>query len=80
MPNADARVMADGLTPKAKVLWQAIPPHQQKQLLSSVWCTRCAKATSMQDFTGRVGKGDLVLSGCCARCGASVTRVIEAGP
>jgi hypothetical protein len=72
-------VMKQAFTPEAKALWQAIPPDKQELLLSTVWCGQCAETTTITEFSGREVRGDLVLTGLCAACGESVTRVIETG-
>jgi hypothetical protein len=64
-------------TPEAKALWQAIPPDKQELVLSTVWCGQCAETTTITEFAGREVRGDLVLTGICAACGETVTRVIE---
>jgi isochorismate hydrolase len=69
--------MKQQFTPEAKALWQTIPPDKQELLLNTVWCRQCAEATTITDFTGREVRGDLILTGICAACGETVTRVIE---
>jgi Zn finger protein HypA/HybF involved in hydrogenase expression len=46
-------------------------------LLANVWCGQCARETTVTDFSGRIQRGDLLLTGRCARCGSEVARVIE---
>lgn len=71
--------MKQQFTPKAKALWQAIPPDKQELLLNTVWCGHCAETTTITDFAGREELGNLVLTGICAACGETVTRLIETG-
>jgi hypothetical protein len=65
------------LTGQAKTMWDAIPPQMQQRILNNVWCVQCSKGTTITDFTGRVEKGDLILTGRCATCGGQVARLIE---
>ena len=71
--------MKQQFTPEAKMLWQTIPPDKQELLLNTVWCGQCAETTTITDFTDREVRGDLILTGICAACGETVTRVIETG-
>ena len=71
--------MKQQFTPEAKALWQAIPPDKQELLLSTVWCGQCAEMTTITEFTGREEQGDLILTGICAACGETVSRLIETG-
>jgi hypothetical protein len=69
--------MKQHFTPEARALWQAIPPDKQELLLSTVWCGQCAETTTITEFSGREEQGDLILTGICAACGETVTRLIE---
>ena len=69
--------MDEKFTSKAKTRWNSIPPQIQKTLLSNVWCSNCAKATTITNFGGTIEGGDLILRGTCKRCGNKVARVIE---
>ena len=66
-------------TPEAEKLWQAISPDKQELLLSTVWCGQCAEMTTITEFSGQDVRGNLVLTGICAACGETVTRLIETG-
>jgi len=68
------------LTPAAAALWQRIPAWAQAKLLANVWCSRCTRAIAITDFRGGVVSGDLVLTGACPMCGATVKRLIESEP
>lgn len=69
--------MDSEFTDEANILWKAIAPQIQKQLMDNVWCTNCLGVTTITNFKGYVEDGDLVLTGSCAKCGGKVTRVIE---
>ena len=64
-------------TPKAAEFWASIPAAVKPQLLANVFCSQCHDVVKIVDFKGNVSRGDLVLDGKCAICGAGVTRVIE---
>ncbi len=66
-------------TAKARAAWNSIPSEAQEELLSSVWCVSCHEMTTITNFTGRVGRGDLVLKGACSTCGGDVASLIEGG-
>ena len=70
----------NALTPAAAALWQRIPAWAQAKLLANVWCSHCARAITITDFRGGVVSGDLVLTGACSMCGATVKRLIESEP
>ena len=69
--------MNDRFSPKARAMWRAISPETREKIPNNVWCIQCRKGTTMTDFSGRVKKGDLVLTGRCATCGGEVARLIE---
>ncbi len=66
-------------TPAAAPLWHKIPAWAQAKLLANVWCSHCGRVTAITDFRGEVVSGDLVLTGACQVCGATVKRLIESG-
>jgi len=68
------------LTPAAATLWQRIPALAQARLLANVWCSHCSRAIAIAHFRGEVVNGDLVLTGACSVCDATVKRLIEAEP
>ena len=70
----------NALTPAAAALWQRIPAWAQAKLLANVWCSHCSRAIRITDFRGEVAGGDLVLTGACPVCGATVKRLIESEP
>jgi hypothetical protein len=75
---ADEGVQMSGkFTSQAQAMWDAIPPPFQEKILTHVWCVHCAKATTITNFSGRVEKGDLILTGQCVTCGGTVARLIE---
>ena len=49
----------------------------QRRLLDNVWCSRYRQVTTMVDYRGQIKQGDLVLTGTCATCGATVARLVE---
>ena len=70
----------NALTPAAAALWQRIPTWAQAKLLASVWCSRCDREITITDSRGEVVSGDLVLTGACPVCGATVRRLVESEP
>ena len=68
------------LTPAAAALWQKIPAWAQAKLLANVWCSHRGHVTGITDFSGEVVNGDLVLTGACPVCRATVKRLIESEP
>ena len=62
--------------PAAK-LWAAIPADYRKVLLSNVWCGKCRDEVTIENFSGTVRGGDLLLVGQCSKCHGSVARSIE---
>lgn len=67
----------NAFTPAAAALWQRIPAQAQAKLLANVWCSHCGRVIGITDFRGEVVGGDLVLTGACPVCGATVKRLIE---
>lgn len=74
MPDA---VNNNALTPEAAALWHKTPAWAEDNLLSNIWCSHCARATTITDYRAEVVGGDLVLTGTCQTCGAIVRRLIE---
>ncbi len=68
--------MKKKFTPDAQKKWDSIPGDIQDKLLKNVFCVKC-KLTAMIDYSGKVEKGDLILSGKCEKCGKKVSRLIE---
>ncbi len=64
-------------TPQALKRWESIPADTRQRLLSNVWCAHCSKETTITGFTGRIQRGDLILTGQCIKCHGEVARVIE---
>lgn len=64
-------------TAPATKLWESIPSHTKKLLLSNVWCGRCRHEVTITNFSGTVKSGDLLLVGLCSECRGDVARVIE---
>mgnify|MGYP001826493035 CR=1 FL=1 len=69
--------LEEKLTPKAKKIWQAIPADIRLKILNNVWCVQCKEITEIDNVSGKVESGMLVLRGVCIRCGGDVARVIE---
>jgi hypothetical protein len=72
--------MQSPFTPAAQILWDAILPHFQEQVLHNVWCPHCSDMTTMTEFTGEVHGRSLVLRGTCVTCQGRVARVLEGAP
>lgn len=70
-------VAPTSFTPQALKFWEAIPGETRQRLLRNVWCAHCSKETTITQFTGRIQRGDLILSGQCNKCQGEVARVIE---
>lgn len=66
-------------TPPAARRWRELGPERQALFLGSVWCVSCGAETTMDEPTGRIERGDLVLEGRCRWCGGEVGRVVEGG-
>jgi hypothetical protein len=62
---------------KAERLWAAVPSGGQEKILSTVWCVRCRGAVRIVDYSVSEQRGDVILRGRCATCGAPVTRLVE---
>lgn len=60
--------------------WNHIPEANRQAVLSNVWCGSCGGPTTITAFQGSIEKGNLVLTGGCAKCGAEVARLIERIP
>ena len=69
--------MTSNFSLDAKRLWDTILPHHKTQILNNVWCSHCAKVTTILHYSGKVEGGDLILEGECERCGGKVARLIE---
>ena len=63
-------------SPEAAIVWSAILPHHKVKVLENVFCVKCG-VTEMVKFSGEMKKGDLILTGSCAKCGGRVVRLIE---
>jgi len=70
-------VKKERFTIAAAVLWGTVPKGAKERVLKNCFCTQCKGAAEMVDFKGVEKKGDLVLTGSCARCGHRVVRVLE---
>jgi hypothetical protein len=62
---------------EAAVLWSSIPTQGRERILKAVWCSNCRGAVTIVDFNGEARKGDLILTGKCAKCGGEVVRRLE---
>lgn len=70
--------MSDGtFTPRAAVMWGAIPKEARERILANVFCVKCRTSVQITNFTGDERKGDVYLKGACAKCGHEVVRVVE---
>jgi len=61
----------------AAILWGMVPKDAKEQILKNCFCPQCKGIAEMVDCRGVEKKGDLVLTGACARCGHKVVRVLE---
>jgi hypothetical protein len=64
-------------TDVAKKRWNQVPQRVRKDIMDTVWCTRCRTGTPMQLLEGAISGRSLVLRGTCKQCGGEVVRVIE---
>ena len=62
---------------QAAILWSMVPKEAKERILKNVFCVQCEGPAEMVNFKGREKKGDLVLTGACAKCGHKVVRVLE---
>ena len=69
--------LEEKLTPKAKKIWQAIPADIRLKILNNVWCVQCKEITEIDNVSGKVESGMLVLRVVCIRCVGDVARVLE---
>jgi hypothetical protein len=61
----------------AKKRWNQVPERVRKDIMDTVWCTRCRTGTPMQLREGAMSGRRLVLRGTCKQCGGEAARVIE---
>jgi hypothetical protein len=40
-----------------------IPPEDLEKILQSVWCTTCAKATTMKNYSAKIVHNGIILDG-----------------
>ena len=64
-------------TARAALLWGTIPKEARERILKNVFCVKCSGSVEIIKFTGEERDGNLVLTGCCAKCGHKVARAIE---
>ena len=69
--------MNERFTPAAAALWSTVPAEVKPRILKKVFCVQCRCAVEIVNFSGEEERGDLILTGQCARCGHAVVRVIE---
>ena len=66
-------------TREAMLLWAVLPAALRHRAVNHAWCRMCRDRVAMPPgWAGRVEAGKLVLDGSCPRCGAPITRVIDA--
>ena len=58
-------------------LWARVPDYGKRLILANVWCSKCRRGVSIEDYTGSIIGGDLLLSGKCSECQGDVARVVE---
>ncbi len=66
-------------TPQALTRWESVPGETRQRLLRNGWCVHCSKEVTITQVTGRIQRGDLVLTGQCNECQGEAGRVIEGG-
>lgn len=64
-------------SPRAAVLWSAIPDDARKRIVKNVFCVKCGTWVEIVKFTATERDGDIILKGQCADCGHEVIRVVE---
>ena len=62
---------------EAKRRWDQVPERARKEIMESVWCSKCRAGVPIQLCTGEMVRRSLVLKGTCKKCGSEVARVIE---
>jgi hypothetical protein len=67
--------MQGTFTSKARKIWESYTEDVQAWLLNNTWCSHCSEITSMNNVSGKIESGLLMLHGCCTRCGGNVVRV-----
>lgn len=53
-------------------LWAKVAVEGKRLILSNAWCSRCSRGVTINDYTGSIVGGDLLLSGFCSECNGSV--------
>jgi hypothetical protein len=67
------------LSREAALLWVTLPAAVRDRAVNHAWCRTCRDRVALAPgWAGRAEAGKLVLEGVCPRCGASVTRIIDA--
>ena len=69
--------MKPNFSKSAQIAWQSIPEETRHKILNNVWCGECVAMTRMDQESGVIEAGRLVLRGVCAKCGSTVGRVVE---
>lgn len=66
-------------TPEAALLWAVLPAAVRERAVNHAWCRMCrARVAMAPGWAGRAEAGKLVIDGSCPRCGAPITRLIDA--
>ena len=58
-------------------LWGKVTDEGKRLILANVWCGKCGHGVAIEDYTGSVVGGDLLLTGKCSDCHGDVARVVE---
>lgn len=69
------RQMVKAFTPEAGKIWQSYPEDVKARLLDHIWCGHCQKLSSMDNCSGEIASGLLILKGRCVQCDGGVVRV-----
>lgn len=67
------------LTPEAGLLWAVLPAPVRERAVNDAWCRACRDRVALAPgWHGRADGAKLVLEGACPRCGARITRKVDA--
>ncbi len=67
--------MQGAFTPNAKKIWESYTEDVRTWLLNNTWCDHCREISAMDNVSGKIESGLLMLHGRCTRCGGNVIRV-----
>lgn len=71
---------AKRITPEAGLLWAILPAEIRERAVNHAWCRDCRDRVALAPgWSGRAEARKLVIEGACPRCGARITRKVDAG-